>query len=456
MRGGSIVNTNAVRLSVALICLMVFSFSYAQDQRVSDSGTLKIRAKQFVERLAQEDFSSTIKYFDSTMITALPVEKLREIWGSLISQAGHMKKQTGVRIEKSGQYEIVYVTCEFEKASLDIKVIFNSMKEIAGLFFAPSSTSSVYTLPAYTHPESFREKEVIVGHGEWALPGTITFPLGPGPFPALVLVHGSGPNDRDESIGPNKVFRDLAWGLASQGIAVLRYEKRTKVYAVKFNTLKDSFTVKEETIDDALAAASLLRRTKEIDTAHIFMLGHSLGGILIPRIGMGDPALRGFIIMAGATTPFEDIILRQMTYLFSLDDTLSEAEKTQLEQMKKQVAQVKDPTLSVTTPGKNLPFGAPAKYWLDLRGYQPSEMVKNLKQPLLIIQGGRDYQVTMEDFRGWKNSLSSRQNVEFKTYPTLNHLFIEGTGKSTPEEYQTAGHVAEFVIYDLAHWIKKY
>ena len=449
-------NTIAVRLSLALICLMVFSFSYAQDQRVSDSDTLKILAKQFVERLAQEDFSSTIKYFDSTMITALPVEKLREIWGYLIAQAGHMKKQTGVRIEKSAQYDIVYVTCEFEKASLDIKVVFNIMKEIAGLFFAPSSSSSEYTLPAYTHPESFREKEVVVGRGEWALPGTITFPLGTGPFPALVLVHGSGPNDRDESIGPNKVFRDLAWGLASQGIAVLRYEKRTKVYAIKLNTLKDSLTVKEETIDDALAAASLLRRTKEIDTTHIFMLGHSLGGTLIPRIGMGDPALSGFIIMAGVTTPFEDIILRQLTYIYSLDDTLSDTEKTQLEQMKKQVAQVKDPTLSVTTPGKNLPFGAPAKYWLDLRGYQPSEMAKNLKQPLLIIQGERDYQATMEDFRGWKNSLSSRQNVEFKTYPTLNHLFIEGTGKSTPEEYQTAGHVAEFVIYDLAHWIKKY
>ena len=439
-----------------LILLVCFLYSPAYGQNTFKSGNINTLANEIVERLIQEDFSNVVKNFDSTMNAALPVEKLRNIWKTLKAQVGPAQKQVGARTEKSGQYDIVFVTYQFEKIVLDIKIVFNGTKQIAGLFFAPGQSSVEYKPPLYVKLNSFREKDVTVQSGEWVMPGTITFPLGDGPYHALVLVHGSGPNDRDESIGPNKVFRDLAWGLASQGIAVLRYEKRTKVHATKLISIKDELTVKEETIDDALAAVSLLRKTAGIDTTEIFVLGHSLGGMLIPRIGIGDETIRGFIIMAGTSRPVEDVILEQMSYIFSVDGTITEQEKAQLAQMKEQVARLKDPALSVTTPAKDLPFGVSPKYWLDLRGYKPSEMAKNLKQPILIVQGERDYQVTMEDFKGWKNSLSSRENIEFKTYPKLNHLFIEGEGKSTPDEYQKVGHVAETVVSDIATWVKKH
>ena len=104
---------------------------------------------------------------------------------------------------------------------------------------------------------------------------------------------------------------------------------------------------------------------------------------------------------------------------------------------------------------QDLPLGLPAKYWLDMRGYSPPEAARDLKQPMLILQGGRDYQVTMQDFEGWQNALSSRQDVQFKMYPRLNHLFIEGEGNSTPAEYEQAGHVAEIVVDDIARWIRQ-
>jgi fermentation-respiration switch protein FrsA (DUF1100 family) len=81
-------------------------------------------------------------------------------------------------------------------------------------------------------------------------------------------------------------------------------------------------------------------------------------------------------------------------------------------------------------------------------------VARNIKRPILILQGGRDYQVTSEDFQGWKDSLSSRENVQFRLYPKLNHLFIEGERRSTPAEYEVPGHVAETVIEDIAAWIK--
>ena len=165
-------------------------------------------------------------------------------------------------------------------------------KQIAGLFFLPADTSQDYKPPAYVKSGSFQTREVVVGDGEWALPGTLTLPQGKGPFPALALVHGSGPHDRDETIGPNKPFRDLAEGLASQGIAVVRYEKRTQAYAQKLASVKN-FTVDEETVDDAVAVVTLLRKTPGIDPRRVFVL------VSRPQSGRHDPAPGGEIGSAG-------------------------------------------------------------------------------------------------------------------------------------------------------------
>ena len=197
------------------------------------------------------------------MKAAAPASKLEELWGSLQKQVGAFQQQTGVHTDRMQGYDVVFVTCQFEQSLLDVKVVFDASGQIAGLFFLPALPSHTFEPPAYAKADSFQEQDVTVGSGEWALPGTLTLPVGEGPFPAVVLVHGSGPNDRDETIGPNKPFRDLAWGLASQGIAVLRYEKRTKQYPEKMAAIQDTLTVKEETVDDALAAVELLRQTAE-------------------------------------------------------------------------------------------------------------------------------------------------------------------------------------------------
>jgi uncharacterized protein len=265
----------------------------------------------------------------------------------------------------------------------------------------------------------------------------------------VVLVHGSGPNDRDETVGAAKPFRDLAWGLASRGIAVLRYEKRTHQYGVKLATATD-LTVQQETIDDALAAVDLLRHTAEVDPKRVYVLGHSLGAMLAPRIGQRDPGIAGLIVMAGAARPLEDLVLEQISHLASRQGAPSEAEKKQIETLRAEVAKVK--ALKPGATGTAL--GAPASYWLDLRGYNPPEAAKSLKQPLLILQGERDYQVTPDNLEAWKKALAGRPNVTFKSYPKLNHLFIEGEGKSVPAEYQKPGHVSAAVIVDVAAWIQ--
>lgn len=413
--------------------------------------------EELVTSLSKGDYNAAGRNFDAAMKKAMPPAKLSEVWQTLQEQVGKFKRKTGVRMSRIFPYTIVYVTCEFVQVPIDIQITYNQDGKVAGLFFVPTQTQAKYRLPDYAaRPGTYVEKELIVGPGEWALSATLTMPNGKGPFPAIILVHGSGPHDRDETYGPNKPFRDLAYGLVSRGIAVLRYEKRTRQHGAKMALIKDRITVKEETVDDVRAAVALLRDREEIERERIFLLGHSLGGMLLPRIGQLDPEIAGLIVFAGNTRPLEDLILDQFSYIFSLDGAISAEEKTQLDTIKAQVARVKDPALSDSTPASGLPLGVPAVYWLDLRGYRPAETAKNLKIPMLILRGERDYQVTAADFEGWRKSLGKRADVEFKSYPKLNHFFIEGEGKGTPTEYDLAGNIPVYVIEDIAAWITRH
>jgi dienelactone hydrolase len=414
------------------------------------------RARAFVELVAKNDFEGAAKQYDEAMTKALPPAKLGETWKKIVDESGPFQKQLGTRTEKVGKFDIVIVTCQFEKDKLDVRVVFDSEARVSGLQIRPAKAAVDWKPPTYAKPEAFTEKEIVLGEGgDWPLPGTLTLPKGDGPFPAVVLVHGSGPQDRDESLGADKPFKDLAWGLATQGIVVLRYEKRTKEHGKKFADMPASVTVDREAVDDAVAAAALLRKQPGVDPKRVFIVGHSLGAIVAPRIAERDPAIAGIAMLAGTPRPLEDVILEQVDYLLSLKSDVTEEEKKKVDEIRQQVARLKDPKFGPDTPAKELPFGAPAAYWLSLRAYDPIATAMKLDRPVLVLQGERDYQVKLVDFEAWKKGLKDRPNVRFRSYPKLNHLFIEGEGKSTPEDYDKPGHVAPEVIDDVAAWLKK-
>lgn len=396
-------------------------------------------AKRMVEAMARGDFQTAVAGFDQTMQTVMPADKLKQVWSSL----GTFQMCTGARETQEAGHRMVYVTCRFAERSLDMKVVVNADGKVGGLWFIPVSVTAdlPYTPPAYVRKERFTERDVTIGAGENRLPGTLSVPVGNGPFPAVVLVHGSGPQDRNQQIGPNRPFQDIAWGLASRGIAVLRYDKSTFDPQGKARLAKiaNQFTVKEEVVDDALAAVKLLRRTAKIDSNRVFVLGHSLGGSVIPRIGLADPRIAGLIMMAGCgTEPMEAMVRRQLTYIASLNGPITaDVQKTVDEQ------------------AQAILRNAPASYTDDLRGYLPQSaaMAMTLTAPMLILHGARDYQATREGFDTWKQTLSGKANAAFRLYPDLNHLFMTGVGMATPGEYTKPGNVAEAVVNDIAVWV---
>jgi dienelactone hydrolase len=406
-------------------------------------------AAHFVDLLAREAFSPAVEAMDERMRAAAPEPKLREIWAGLLGQVGAFRHRADIRVTHSGGYDVVLVTAVFERATIDVKVAVDTAHRVGGLFFVPVAPPPA---PAGPLPEGLTELEVTVGAHGWPLKGTLTLPKGGGRFPLVVLVHGSGPHDRDETIGPNTPFKDLAYGLAERGVAVLRYDKRTLSYGQRIATeLMAGFTVDQETVADALAAVDSARHLDRIDPAQIYVAGHSLGGYLVPRIVAGDHRLAGAITLAGSTRHLEDMVLEQLDYLASQEGGDDKSGAAQREMLRNQAQQIKSLTLADSAK-KTILIGAPPNYWLDLRDYDPVKLAASQSTPLLILQGGRDYQVTAADLARWQQ-IAGRKGVTIKQYPPLNHLFIAGTGPSTPAEYQRPGHVDAGVIADIAGWI---
>lgn len=310
-------------------------------------------------------------------------------------------------------------------------------------------------LGAQTLPAGLVERAITIP-GPVPLPGVVTLPAGAGPFPAVLIVHGSGAGDRDLTIGPDKPYRDIAWGLAQQGVAVLRFDKRTKVAPMWF--AGKAFTVWDETVQDAVSALAVLRSQAEVDPRRVVMIGHSLGGMLAPRIAVADGKLAGIVLLAGATRALlADQVERQFAYIASIfaDDSATLATvKAQQAAMAPRLARIR--ALTPADSGDlQIILGAPAKYFLDLNAYDPAVAMRGVKLPLLILQGLRDYQVTPDQLDDYLRALGPHPDATVGRYEALNHLFIPGVGVPSPSDYAVPGHVDPSVIADIATWVKR-
>jgi hypothetical protein len=405
-----------------------------------DAGAL---GRAVVSELVAGQIPAVAGRFNPEMSAALPAEKLSALWKQIVGQLGAFQRVESVRTQAMSGGQLAELTCAFEKASILVRVAFAPDSRITGLAFAPAAATVPWEAPTYADETMFEEREVVVGASK--LPGTVTVPRGRGPFPGVVLVHGSGPHDRDESVGGAKVFKDLAWGLASRGIVVLRYDKRSRVAP---ETLSGRpFTVNDEVIEDARQAVTALLQVSQVDRRRVVLVGHSLGATLAPRIAAAESRLAGIVMLAAAARPLEEVALDQIRYLTSDATAIAAAEAM--------VRQVRDPALAPAAVVDFVGSRIPGAYFLDLRAYRPTEVARSLNRPIFVVQGGRDYQVTDVEFELWAKALSDRPNATLRRYPALNHLLQEGEGPSRPEEYARPLHVSGQLIADVAEWIQR-
>src|SRR5579859_1523183 len=445
------------RLALVVLSLLAAMWQSAVAQTAVPPQTDEYRTHgaQLMRMLGAREYGDVVGQFDAQMTQELPKEKLSKLWEGLVTQVGSFQKVGTTEVtEESGGYHVVAMNLVFERSSEgDSQVVFDKDGRIAGLYFGPQPTESAneWKTPGYADPAGQQEVAVSVAHGAWHLPGTLTLPKGKGPFPAVVLIPGSPPIDQDATVGPNKIFKDLAWGLANRGIAVLRYTKRTHQFGAGLGGGFASFTLREELDDDASSAVALLSGRSEIDRRRIFLVGHSMGGIAASRVAANYARIAGMALMG---TPSED----PLTVLVKRVEGMAGAggPNDEVDSNMRVLKQLRGGALN--TAGTFDLFGQRflVGYWNDLGNYAAGTGAAKLSVPLLVLVAGHDASVPADDFDRWKKILAGRQSATVKLYPALFHLFLPSTAAGTgdaPEDWERPAHVPLDVVNDLASWI---
>jgi hypothetical protein len=407
------------------------------------------QSAKFLKLLMKEEYKPAWSMLSPEMKEEMPTEKkIEELWKNVIFTLGELKSfdAEGAKISSKGNFSVVEFLGNFEKGMVRIQVTVDEKGSIAGFYFLPYH-GKIAEIPAYADPEAFLEEEVSFYSGNWKLNGNLTIPKGRGKVPAVVIVHGSGPMDRDGSVVGCRPYRDIAYGLSSRGVAVLRYDKRTLTYRGSLDPF--NITIEEEVIADALAAIEFVSKDSRIDRNKVFLLGHSLGGMLAPEIASKSKDLSGIVMLSPPARNILDLALEQLRYVALLDNELSEEERRDIDRVEKQIERLRSHEVNE----KELILGAPAAYWYGLEKRRPLEMAKELDCKILILQGGKDYQVGKKDFEMWEGEVGDRSTFIF--YPSLNHLMVEVEGKPSPQDYYLGGNVDERVIMDISKWIEK-
>lgn len=429
---------------IITLCLLLISL-------IGNSQTTSELSESFLKKMISNQFDSCVVYFDPSVADEINASMMQEMWSRIPNYVGEFRSYEDIRTEKQDTLDVVLIRCAFEKTKLDLKLVYNKNKKIVGIFFVPPKSKTAYNLPDYYEASKQYENKLTVKTGTFEMPGILCMPNNiPNP-PVVILLAGSGPNDKDETIGPNKPLKDIALGLASSGIASFRYDKRTKIYGAALDMKKTG--INEEVVDDALSAIKLIRANPTTKESKIFIAGHSLGALCTPLVASKSKDVSAIIMLAGPARALEDIAEEQMEYLLS-DNFPADKVKDKMTEYKKHTALVRDPKLLRKAEANELPFGAPRYYWQSLKAYDHIKTAKKIKQPILILQGGRDYQVTMTDFEIWKKELGADPKNKFISYPNSNHLFQKGEERSKPAEYQEPGNMEQKVITDMIQFVK--
>ena len=393
-------------------------------------------------------FAAIEARFSPAMREAFPVDGLKSIWWALTTDFGAFASRGESQSSDRDGAVLVVIPIAFERRTIDLKLVFDG-EALVGLFHAPHSFPvSDWQSPSYASAESMNELAVAIGPADKPLPGVLTLPVGVAKPPVVILIHGSGPQDRDQSQGPNRPFRDIAVGLAAQGVAALRFDKRTKVYPADMAALVAP-TVKEEALDDAAAAVALVAARPEIDARRIVIAGHSLGATMAPRIAAANPAVAGVVMLAAATRPLASSAVAQIEFQMWLSAGPDERQSAALDALSADAARV-----DAARPGDaGAPFmGVAISYWADLNAHDPAAEAAALEIPVLAMRGGRDYQVGSADFDRLAAALAGRPSAKLTSFPALNHLFMAGAGLAGAQDYETADHVSGEVIDAIARF----
>ena len=408
------------------------------------------RAQGYIAEFQAGNFESFLADADEDLASRCPEEKLREQWASVTGTARAFKSlETPEGFADADHYR-VDITSLHTKYQVLTAFIFEKDGAVSDVSFSLK--------PLHIEPESgdtWYETAITVGYDkEKPLNGMLTLPKDTEHPPVVILVQGSGKNNMDSLIGAagNRVFADLAHGLAEQGIASIRYDKRSYAYP------EDVTDIQTEYLCDVKDAVRFAKEESRVDGNRLYLAGHSQGGMLSPKFVSDNPEFKGLISLGGTLRRMEDLILEQNEEMNAGNNKMTPEEReTANAAVADLVAKIKALDAGSEASPDVLLYGYPETYWKSLNQIDSLALAKELaaaEYPMLILQGINDFQVLYEkDYALWQETVSENPNAVCIAYEGLSHVFMPGPKEFVQSVYDPPSHVDPAVIQDMADWI---
>jgi pimeloyl-ACP methyl ester carboxylesterase len=417
-------------------------------------------AREFAERFAADDADAARDAADllsddgrEAVVDAFPedfqfgdttaADALEEFWYGLYGQYGPVEAVGDV--DADGDDATVELVFADGTQRLELAVEDGAVTDFA--------LPSEYSPPAYADRDAFEERDVTVDAGGVELDGVLAVPDGEGPFPGVVLVHGAGLHGPDGTAGEAKILRDFAWGLASEGIAVLRYEKRLNDREVD----PENHTLDTVVVDDALAALDELAASRAVDPDSLFVAGHSQGGMAAPRIADRHGGVAGVVSLDGPhTTEMDPEDVRYIRYFLEPDGDLDEEQEAIVEEQRETMERI----VAGDYERDEYLRDKPGAWWDSVDDYDPGAVAESLDAPVFALKTGRADPETQPEIAemheemvaGWRDlDLGAGSRVE--RYDGLGHYFQTGFEPSTMTHLHFADNAAEHAVFDVADWV---
>jgi len=418
-------------VSVGVFAFLVFTMLFGSE----------VLADRYLQFLLRGNYHLAYEMQSLRAKTLYTVENMSQEFQQLAEEYGEYLFIFSTETSEIRGFTVFIFHAQFERGFIDFNVVVDDQGRVDTFLVQP--TLQTGAIAEYIDTSKFDEFEITIGEDRNRLPAVITVPKEIDKYPLVILIHDSGAMDRDSTIGPNKPFRQIAWGLATQGVAVLRYDKRTFVFGEQLSQTSPS--IETEVIEDVINAITAASRIPSVSS--IFLAGHGLGGRVAPAIAARDSRVDGVILLATPARRELQVIIDKQKYIGSLYEEES-GQRTKL---------LTD-YLQTALDGK-LPPGAPvlaatAGYYYELDRMNPIEIVRELEIPVLIVQGDADFESTVQDYIMFMNALWTRLNVYFQLLPGLDHYFMPVKGEmSTPDYYYEFRHIDIQLIDAMFSWI---
>ncbi len=442
-------------LTLSLVILLTACGEGTTESTSYDEDAALEKAKSQSTDMVSGDFSTTANNFNEDISKQLDEQKLKQAWESVVAEIGEYVGFYSATTEVIDNYLVATVILEFQFNAVIITTTYDSDEKIAGI------NLNYFTIEKDpVSNENFEEHAVTIGE-EYPLDGILTLPKNAENPPVVLIVHGSGPTDKNGTVFSNTPLQDIAHQLAEQGIASLRYDKRYYSYPEQAAILGADLTLEDEVLEDVNYAIDLLSNETRIDSSNIFVLGHSLGGSLAPYIAHSNDVVKGIISVAGTLRPIYELSYDQNKALAETilngdyDDATIDTITSQMEQVEIDIQILRNDLSEI--PDDQILLGAAAGYQKSVKEYAGENYIDDINIPTLVLQGSADFQVSATvDYPLWQTALQGNDLAEFHLYENLNHLMMPTSGKQDLSEYEVKNTVSSEVIDDIASFINNH